>query len=44
MPRYGRVWRRPPQPRRSLHLVFTLVGSANGKTGVPHFGSKYEVE
>jgi uncharacterized protein YbjT (DUF2867 family) len=27
-----------------IHLVFTSVGSANRKTGVPHFDSKYEVE
>ena len=27
-----------------VHLVFTSVGSANQKTGVPHFDSKYEVE
>ncbi len=27
-----------------VHLVFTSVGSANRKTGVPHFESKYEVE
>ncbi len=27
-----------------VHLVFTSVGSANRKTGVPHFDSKYEVE
>src|SRR5258706_1273921 len=26
------------------HLVFTSVGSANRRTGVPHFDSKYEVE
>lgn len=27
-----------------VHLVFTSVGSANRKTGIPHFDSKYEVE
>src|SRR5712671_6128752 len=27
-----------------VHLVFTSVGNANRKTGVPHFDSKYEVE
>jgi uncharacterized protein YbjT (DUF2867 family) len=27
-----------------VHLVFASVGSANRKTGVPHFDSKYEVE
>src|SRR5260370_23666768 len=27
-----------------VHLVFTSVGSANRKTCVPHFDSKYEVE
>ncbi len=27
-----------------VHLVFTSVGSANRKTSVPHFDSKYEVE
>src|SRR4051794_17154153 len=27
-----------------VHLVYTSVGSANRQTGVPHFGSKYEVE
>lgn len=27
-----------------IHLVFTSVGSANRKTGVPHFDSKYEIE
>jgi uncharacterized protein YbjT (DUF2867 family) len=27
-----------------LHLVFNSVGSANRRTGVPHFDSKYEVE
>src|SRR5712671_3726409 len=27
-----------------VHLVFTSVNSANRKTGVPHFDSKYEVE
>ena len=27
-----------------VHLVFTSVGSANRQTGIPHFGSKYEVE
>jgi len=27
-----------------VHLVFTSVGSANRRTGVPHFDSKYEVE
>jgi uncharacterized protein YbjT (DUF2867 family) len=27
-----------------VHLVFTSVGSANGRTGVPHFDSKGEVE
>jgi uncharacterized protein YbjT (DUF2867 family) len=26
------------------HLVFTSVGNADRKTGVPHFDSKYEVE
>ncbi len=26
------------------HLVFTSVGSADRKTGIPHFDSKYEVE
>jgi uncharacterized protein YbjT (DUF2867 family) len=27
-----------------VHLVFSSVGSANKRTGVPHFDSKYEVE
>src|SRR5882757_5879279 len=27
-----------------VHLVFNSAGSANRKTGVPHFDSKYEVE
>jgi uncharacterized protein YbjT (DUF2867 family) len=27
-----------------VHLVFTSVGNANRKTGVPHFDSKYQVE
>src|SRR5712671_2294508 len=27
-----------------VHLVFTSVGNANRKTGVPHFDGKYEVE
>jgi uncharacterized protein YbjT (DUF2867 family) len=27
-----------------VHLVFTSVGSANRRTGVPHFDSKHEVE
>jgi uncharacterized protein YbjT (DUF2867 family) len=27
-----------------VHVVFTSVGSANRKTGVPHFDSKYKVE
>jgi len=27
-----------------VHLVFTSVGSANRKTCIPHFDSKYEVE
>jgi uncharacterized protein YbjT (DUF2867 family) len=27
-----------------VHLVFISVGSANRRTGVPHFDSKYEVE
>jgi uncharacterized protein YbjT (DUF2867 family) len=27
-----------------VHLVFTSVSSANRKTGIPHFDSKYEVE
>lgn len=27
-----------------IHLVFNSVGSANHKTGVPHFDSKYKVE
>jgi uncharacterized protein YbjT (DUF2867 family) len=27
-----------------VHLVFTSVGSANRRTGVPHFDSKYQVE
>lgn len=27
-----------------VHMVFASVGSANRKTGVPHFDSKYEVE
>ena len=27
-----------------VHLVFTSVGSANRRTGVPHFDSKYAVE
>src|SRR4029078_8402502 len=27
-----------------VHLVFTSVASANRKTGVPHFDSKYQVE
>jgi len=27
-----------------VHLVFTSVGSANRRTGIPHFESKYEVE
>ncbi len=27
-----------------VHLVFTSVNSANRRTGVPHFDSKYEVE
>jgi uncharacterized protein YbjT (DUF2867 family) len=27
-----------------VHLVFTSVGSANRKTGIPHFDSKYAVE
>src|SRR5579859_2119624 len=27
-----------------VHLVFTSVGNANQRTGVPHFDSKYEVE
>jgi uncharacterized protein YbjT (DUF2867 family) len=27
-----------------VHLVFTSVGSADRRTGVPHFDSKYEVE
>jgi len=27
-----------------VHLVFTSVGSANRKTDIPHFDSKYEVE
>jgi len=27
-----------------VHLVFTSVGNANRKTGIPHFDSKYEVE
>src|SRR5450631_3709779 len=27
-----------------VHLVFTSVNSANKRTGVPHFDSKYEVE
>jgi uncharacterized protein YbjT (DUF2867 family) len=27
-----------------VHLVFTSVGSADRKTGVPHFETKYEVE
>ena len=27
-----------------VHLVFASVGSANRRTGVPHFDSKYEVE
>ena len=27
-----------------VHLVFTSVGSANRRTGVPHFDSKYKVE
>src|SRR4029077_11366318 len=27
-----------------VHLVFTSVGNANKKTGVPHFDSKYAVE
>ena len=27
-----------------VHLVFTSVGSADRRTGVPHFESKYEVE
>jgi uncharacterized protein YbjT (DUF2867 family) len=27
-----------------VHLVFTSVASANRKTGVPHFDSKYKVE
>jgi uncharacterized protein YbjT (DUF2867 family) len=27
-----------------VHLVFTSVGNADKKTGVPHFDSKYEVE
>ena len=25
-----------------VHLVFTSVGSANRRTGIPHFDSKYE--
>jgi uncharacterized protein YbjT (DUF2867 family) len=28
----------------SVHLVFTSVGSANRRTGVPHFDSKGEIE
>ena len=27
-----------------VHLVFTSVGSAHRRTGIPHFDSKYEVE
>jgi uncharacterized protein YbjT (DUF2867 family) len=27
-----------------VHRVFTSVGSANRRTGIPHFDSKYEVE
>jgi uncharacterized protein YbjT (DUF2867 family) len=27
-----------------VHLVFTSAGSANRRTGIPHFDSKYEVE
>jgi hypothetical protein len=27
-----------------VHLVFTSVGSANRRTGIPHFDSKYAVE
>jgi uncharacterized protein YbjT (DUF2867 family) len=27
-----------------VHLVFTSVGSADRRTGVPHFDSKYEIE
>jgi uncharacterized protein YbjT (DUF2867 family) len=27
-----------------VHLVFSSVGSANRRTGIPHFDSKYEVE
>ena len=27
-----------------VHLVFASVGSANRRTGIPHFDSKYEVE
>ena len=27
-----------------VHLVFTSVGSANRKTGVPHFDSKHKIE
>jgi uncharacterized protein YbjT (DUF2867 family) len=27
-----------------VHLVFTSVGSATRRTGIPHFDSKYEVE
>jgi uncharacterized protein YbjT (DUF2867 family) len=27
-----------------VHLVFNSVGSANRRTGVPHFDSKYEIE
>jgi uncharacterized protein YbjT (DUF2867 family) len=30
--------------RAGVHLVFTSVGSADRRTGVPHFDSKYEVE
>jgi uncharacterized protein YbjT (DUF2867 family) len=28
----------------AVHLVYTSVGSADKKTGIPHFDSKYEVE
>jgi uncharacterized protein YbjT (DUF2867 family) len=32
------------QTARVTHYVYTSVGSADQKTGIPHFDSKYEVE
>ena len=40
----ARHLRRERGQAAGVHLVFTSVGSANRRTGVPHFDSKYEVE